>query len=188
MQDKFIRLHHFEPASRVNGPGMRAVVWVQGCALGCPGCFNPQTHPASGGERVPVETLAQQILAVSAGLEGLTLSGGEPLHQYPALTRLLEQVRARSNLSVLVFTGYDWDELQQFRGIDRFLANVDVLIAGRYDASRRVADGLIGSSNKVAHFLTARYQQADLDQVPQAEIILSPDGEIRLSGIDPMQW
>lgn len=188
MQDKTIRLHHFEPASRVNGPGMRAVIWVQGCALGCPGCFNPETHAAGGGERVTVDSLARRILAVQAGLEGLTISGGEPLHQYSALTRLLEQVRTQSNLSTLVFTGYDWDELIQFPGIERFLARVDVLIAGRYDAAHRRATGLIGSSNKVAHFLSDRYHQVDLDQVPQAEIIISPEGEIRTSGIDPLRW
>lgn len=188
MQAKNLRLHHFEPASRVNGPGIRAVIWVQGCALGCPGCFNPETHPTAGGERVAVDQLFDRILAVAPGLDGLTISGGEPLHQYPALTHLLEKVHTQTNLSILVFTGYTWDELQQFPGIDAFLANVDVLIAGRYDASKRAAVGLIGSSNKVVHFLSNRYTQKDLDQVPQAEIILTPDGEVRLSGIDPMQW
>ncbi len=206
MQDKTIRLHSFEPASRVNGPGLRAVVWVQGCALGCPGCFNPETHRMNGGEVWPVEKLVERILetpgvpgvqnpaglerpAPDAGrLEGLTLSGGEPLHQHRALARLLEQVRQKTDLSILVFTGYDWDELQRLKGIDRFLANVDVLIAGRYDASRRVAQGLIGSANKVPHFLTGRYTSKDLEAVPQAEVIVSPDGEIILSGIDPLKW
>lgn len=188
MQAKTIRLHHFETASRVNGPGLRAVIWVQGCALGCPGCFNPETHPAAGGERVTVEQLLERILAAQKGLEGLTISGGEPLHQVPALTRLLEQVRAQTSLSILVFTGYTRDEYQAFHGIDAFLANVDVIIAGRYDASKRAAVGLIGSTNKTAYFLTDRYTHNDLDQVPQAEVILLPDGEIRLSGIDPMRW
>ncbi len=193
MQDKIIRLHQLEPASRVNGPGLRAVIWVQGCALGCPGCFNPETHAMSAGEPWPVEKLVERILEIKNGpegskLEGLTLSGGEPLHQHRALARLLAGVREKTDLSILVFTGYDWEELQRLKGIDRFLANVDVLIAGRYDASRRVAQGLIGSANKVAHFLTDRYTPKDLEAVPQAEILLSPDGEIILSGIDPLKW
>ncbi len=197
MQDKVIRLHSFEPASRVNGPGLRAVIWVQGCALGCPGCFNPETHRMNGGEVWPVEKLVERILETPGvqcpapdgyTLEGLTLSGGEPLHQHRALARLLEQIRQKTGLSILVFTGYDWNELQRLKGIDRFLANVDVLIAGRYDASRRVAQGLIGSTNKVTHFLTGRYTSKDLEAVPQAEIIVSPDGEIILSGIDPLKW
>jgi anaerobic ribonucleoside-triphosphate reductase activating protein len=147
----------------------------------------------SGGEPWPVEKLVERILEIKNGpegskLEGLTLSGGEPLHQHRALARLLEQVREKTNLSILVFTGYDWDELQRLKGIDRFLANVDVLIAGRYDASRRVAQGLIGSANKDVRLLTDRYTTRDLEAVPQAEIILTPDGEVILSGIDPLKW
>jgi anaerobic ribonucleoside-triphosphate reductase activating protein len=202
MQEKNIRLHHLEPASCVNGPGLRTVVWTQGCALGCPGCFNPETHAMKGGEIWPVEKLVERILEISHGsaskssqnrrVEGLTISGGEPIHQHRALAHLLQQVREQTDLSILVFTGYDWDELQRLngkdRGIDRFLAYVDVLIAGRYDASRRVAQGLIGSANKVAHFLTSRYTPRDLEAVPQAEIIVTPDGEIILSGIDPLKW
>ncbi len=193
MQDKTIRLHRFEPASRVNGPGLRAVIWVQGCALGCPGCFNPETHPMRGGETWPVEKLDERILELSKRpesqrIEGITISGGEPLHQHRALARLLEQVRQKTSLSILVFSGYDWDEIHRLKGTDRFLANVDVLIAGRYDASRRVAEGLIGSANKVVHLLTDRYTRQDLEEVPQAEILLSPDGEIILSGIDPLKW
>jgi anaerobic ribonucleoside-triphosphate reductase activating protein len=188
MREHHIRIHRFEPASRANGPGLRAVLWVQGCALGCPGCFNPETHAVRGGEIWPVEKVVEQILEHKDRLEGLTLSGGEPIHQHQALARVLEAVRSQSNLSILVFTGYDWDELQRLKGIERFLANVDVLIAGRYIASRRVAAGLMGSSNKVAHFLTARYTNQDLEAVPPAEIIVSPEGEIILSGIDPLKW
>ena len=191
MQDKTIRLHRLEPASRVNGPGLRAVIWVQGCALGCPGCFNPETHATRGGEIWPVEKLVERIIEISTKevrLEGLTISGGEPLHQHRALARLLQQVREKTGLSILVFTGYDWEELKRLKGIDRFLAYVDVLIAGRYVASRRLAQGLVGSSNKIAHFLTSRYAPADLEAVPQAEIIVKPDGEIILSGIDPLEW
>jgi hypothetical protein len=65
---------------------------------------------------------------------------------------------------------------------------VDVIIAGRYDASRRVAQGLIGSSNKKTHFLTGRYNDSDLEAVPQAEIIVTRHGEVILSGIDPLKW
>ena len=193
MQDKNIRLHRLEPASLANGPGLRAVIWVQGCAFGCPGCFNPETHAMKGGEIWPVEKLVERILAIQANssgqkLEGLTISGGEPLYQHRALARLLEQVREKTDLSILVFTGYDWEELHRLKGIDRFLSYVDVLIAGRYDASRRVAQSLIGSANKVVHFLTGRYTAQDLEGVPQAEVIVKPDGEIILSGIDPLTW
>jgi anaerobic ribonucleoside-triphosphate reductase activating protein len=111
MQDKTIRLHHIEPASIANGPGLRAVIWVQGCAFDCPGCFNPETHAMRGGEVWSVEKLLEHILEIyhrpnSPRLEGLTISGGEPLYQHRALARLLEQVRKKTDLSILVFTGY----------------------------------------------------------------------------------
>ena len=186
-----LRVHRLEPASRVNGPGLRTVLWVQGCALGCPGCFNPETHDFTGGQVWSVAETLEKIQAVQkneSGLEGLTISGGEPLHQYRALTALLRQVRSQCKLSVIVFTGYTWDEMQRMPGIQAFLAQVDVLIAGRYRAEERVAQGMVGSANKVLHFLTERYSPADLAQVPQAEVIVSADGEILLSGIDPLQW
>ena len=188
MNDTTIRMHRFEHASRANGPGERAVIWVQGCAFACPGCFNPETHAMRGGQLVPVDELVERILALGDRIEGITISGGEPLYQHRALARLVEGLRARSALSVLVFTGYDWDELQQLKGIQRFLSGVDVLIAGRYVADQRLASGLIGSRNKTLHFLSNRYTSRDLEQIPPAEVIISPDGEIRFSGIDPLQW
>ena len=66
-----LRLHAFLPRSRANGPGTRAVIWVQGCSLGCPGCFNPKTHAFSGGEEVPVEELFQRIVELGPAIEGI---------------------------------------------------------------------------------------------------------------------
>jgi len=52
MNDRVLRVHHFLPRSHANGPGVRAVLWAQGCSLACPGCFNADTHALTGGERV----------------------------------------------------------------------------------------------------------------------------------------
>jgi anaerobic ribonucleoside-triphosphate reductase activating protein len=183
MADDILRLHHFLPTSRANGPGLRAVVWVQGCTLGCPGCFNPQTHPAQGGERVSVEDLFDQIISLGDSIEGITLSGGEPFQQTCPVLGLLKRVRAETSLSALVFSGYAWEEIQQFPAIDEIRACVDVLIAGRYDSTQALQDGLVSSANQQAVFLTHRYAQADLDAVPPAEVILMPNGEIVASGV-----
>jgi anaerobic ribonucleoside-triphosphate reductase activating protein len=182
-----LRIHRFVPASRANGPGLRAVIWVQGCALGCPGCFNPGSHDLNAGEVVSIAELAANIQASKEPIQGLTISGGEPVHQHRALARLLSEVRARKDLSVLLFSGFSLAEIERQHAHD-LLANIDVLIAGRYQAEDRVATGLIGSANKVVHFLTPRYTPADLASVPEAEVIVTPDGEIILSGIDPLTW
>lgn len=183
-----LRIHQFLPTSRANGPGVRAVLWVQGCSLGCPGCFNPDTHPFAGGEFVPVENLMRQIAALADRIEGITISGGEPLQQRAPLLTLLQRVRGETSLSVVLFTGYTWEEVLQMPDSQALLACVDVLIAGRYEASQRLARDLRGSTNKTVHFLTNRYKEKDLQAVPPAEVIITANGEIIVSGIDPTRW
>lgn len=188
MSARILNLHAFVPMSWANGPGTRAVIWVQSCSLGCPGCYNPDTHPLSGGELVEVDDLFRQIVVLGDSIEGVTVSGGEPLQQLPALLPLLVRLRAETALTAILFTGYNWDEVQVFPGSARLLACIDVLIAGRYDARRRLAAGLRGSSNKTVHFLTGRYSAADLDAVAAAEVHIGPAGAVEVSGIDPPRW
>ncbi|GAP14547.1 organic radical activating enzyme [Longilinea arvoryzae] len=187
MPDPILRLHHFEPLSRSNGPGLRSVIWVQGCTLNCPGCFNPRTHASQSGQVVGISDLFERILAGAGQIEGITISGGEPLQQAPALLELLKRVKSETGLSTLVFTGFTWEEAARIPQIEELLDCIDVLLAGRYRSDLRIASGLRGSSNKTVHFLSARYNQSDLDQVPPAEVIIDPTGEIRFSGIEPLR-
>jgi anaerobic ribonucleoside-triphosphate reductase activating protein len=181
-----LRLHQFLPFSRANGPGARAVIWVQGCSLGCPGCFNPDTHSFANGELVPVDDLFQKIADLKDSIEGITISGGEPLQQCEPLALLLERIRGETSLSVLIFTGYTWEELLKRPGAERILSCTDVLIAGRYVQEQRIARGMRGSNNKTIHLLTNRYTMADLEAVPTTEIIITEKGDVILSGINPV--
>ena len=94
-----------------NGPGRRAVLWVQGCSLACPGCFNPETHAIEGGQSIAVAEFFDLIDSQAGEIEGLTVSGGEPLQQLEALTQLLRLVREHTELSVLLFTGLRLEEI-----------------------------------------------------------------------------
>ncbi len=181
-----LRLHAFLPHSRANGPGTRAVIWTQGCSLACPGCFNPQSHASAGGADVPVADLFQRIARLGPAIEGLTLSGGEPLQQREAVTELLARIRSETNLSVLLFTGYTWQEVSALPGADGLLAGVDVLIAGRFMAAMPLARGLRGSANQTLHLLTPRYSLADLEAAPDAEVFIGPDGAVSASGVRPL--
>lgn len=166
------------PRSSVNGPGERFVVWVQGCDLGCVGCFNPQTHAAEAGSTVSVADLLSHIDAVDR-LRGLTVSGGEPLQQGTALTTLLAAAQARG-LDTLVFTGYRRDEL----GDHQALANIDLLVAGRFRARARATEPLLGSANQEIHALTGRIRLDELE--PQGiEVTLRPDGSVVTTGFPP---
>ena len=178
------RVHAVEPRSRANGPGARFVVWLQGCTLGCPGCFNPATHEV-GGREVSVAELAAQ-LAATRGIEGLSLSGGEPLQQPAAAAALLDAARALG-LSTLAFSGYTLEEIRALPGGAEVLARLDVLIDGRYVAGDRLATGLRGSANQRIHLLTGRYRLADVEATPVAEIRIGPTGELVLTGVDPLK-
>jgi anaerobic ribonucleoside-triphosphate reductase activating protein len=90
-------LHALIPASRANGPGLRAVVFFQGCSIGCVGCWNPKSHRFRGTE-ITVDVVTQQVLRARAlyGLEGITFSGGEPMQQADSLLGLLHSLREQA--------------------------------------------------------------------------------------------
>lgn len=173
------------PESYANGPGCRTVIWVQGCSLACPGCFNPQTHSLLGGTFLSVGELMTEVAASSSRIEGLTLTGGEPLQQQVPLLELLKRMKNETRLSVVVLTGHSWDEARTLTKASRLLEYVDVLIAGRYVRAKHTASGLIGSSNKTIHFLTDRYNASDFTDIPDAELFIGPAGEMTVTGIDP---
>lgn len=148
------------PRTEAEGPGERYAVWVQGCPLRCVGCCNPEmldVRPAD--RRRPAELIDA---ACAAGVEGISLLGGEPFAQADGLAPLAEGVRARG-LSVMIFSGYTLAELRaQGPAAARLLAATDLLVDGRFDATRRSqARRFVGSDNQVMHFLTSRYRPDD---------------------------
>jgi len=178
-----MRIHATEARSRANGPGARFVVWLQGCTLGCPGCFNPATHDSSGGRERSIDELCAEI---PDDVEGITLSGGEPLQQAGAAAELLDRARARG-LSTLAFSGYSLDEIRALPGGPAVLDRLDVLIDGRYVAGERLATGLRGSANQRIQLLTSRYTLADVEATPVAEIRIGRTGEVVLTGVNPLK-
>jgi anaerobic ribonucleoside-triphosphate reductase activating protein len=159
------------------------VVWVQGCTLACPGCFNPESHDRVGDE-VAVDELFTRIRLLEGQVEGVTVSGGEPLQQRRAVLALLRRIRTETSLSTVLFTGYRWEEVERMPEAAAVRECVDVLLAGRYERERHLGAGLRGSSNKTVHLLSDRYTQEDLDAVPKSEVIIR-DGAIVSTGVDP---
>jgi anaerobic ribonucleoside-triphosphate reductase activating protein len=168
------------PRSAANGPGERFVLWVQGCPLACPGCWNPDTWAFKPRALHSVEELAAAILATE-GIEGVTFTGGEPFAQARALAALAARVRA-AGLSVFVFTGYELDALT--KGEHRaLLAVTDVLVAGPYVAAERSGDlPWRGSANQRVHFLSDRYGSANMNETADLEFHLSEDGTLVVTG------
>lgn len=180
-----LQIHAFEPLSKVNGPRARAVIWVQGCSLGCTGCFNPATHDAHDGTNKDTVELAAELANLSNEIEGISISGGEPFQQPEALLDLLQRID-RARLSVVIFTGYTLPEIHRISNGDPILQHVDVLIAGRYVQSRHLGRGLLGSSNQRIHLLTTRYKYSDFENIPSREVIIHADGTCTITGINPL--
>jgi anaerobic ribonucleoside-triphosphate reductase activating protein len=164
----------------VLGPGDRAVVWVQGCSLRCPGCMVPETWAPSGGQAVDPVALAHEILAAGR-VDGVTVSGGEPMEQPAAVAELLAPFRAAGK-DVWVYSGYTLEELlaRDDVEVDRVLSLADVLVDGRYDRARPAATGYRGSANQRILSLSGRGDAPPVPEEPPPRVQLTLDGEGRL--------
>lgn len=196
-------IHSTLPRSAVNGPGERAVVWLQGCDLGCRGCWNPSSHAFDPTRDRPVEKVGEWILSC-AGVEGVTFSGGEPFQQAPELRLLCEHLKSRRpTLSIGVFTGYalcdlaggQWQwiaregdgwvkgEARLFDQIRQFL---DFGVFGRFRQSMACGDKpLCGSRNQEVVFFTDRYSQRDLEPQGYEATIGGDGGIVIITGFPP---
>lgn len=181
-----IRVGRVVPKTRAEGPGLRFAMWVQGCRMGCPGCYARALWDESGGTETDEDALLEELRKVSGEVEGVTLLGGEPFLQAGALARFAGAAR-EMGLSVLTFTGYWYEDL--LRGGDRealaLLAATDLLIDGPYlQEQRDFSRPLAGSRNQQFRFLTERYSPADLERCRnRVEVRLGKDGVLRVNGM-----
>jgi len=146
-----IRVAGVVKQSIVDGPGLRYVVFCQGCPHRCPGCHNPHTHDFDGGYGCSVQTILAEM-DKNPLLSGITLSGGEPFCQASALVPLAKAVRRRGK-HVFAFSGFTFEELleqaQKDPGVAELLTLVDTLVDGRYDQTLRdLTLRFRGSSNQ----------------------------------------
>lgn len=173
----------------MNGPGVRFVLWVQGCSIGCKGCFNPDTWSHELKTLITVPDMADKILN-SEGIDGVTFSGGEPFEQAEALACLGKMLKEKA-LSVIVFTGFTLEKLKTGKKPewDALLSVTDLLIDGRYMDSQKADLRWRGSSNQRLHFLTDRIV-APAREYPenqrQLEVHIHPDGQIIMTGFPDM--
>ncbi len=183
MSDFLLNVSATMSRSRANGPGLRAVVWVQGCTIGCAGCYSSATHPHAAASLIRPSEISEWILSIP-DIEGITFSGGEPFEQAAAVLETIQAIREEkgSDFSVFVFTGFELEVLQRSEddNVLTLLEYIDILSAGPYDYKLRDQKLLWrGSRNQSLHFLTQRYPSANIDdwifQSPLEEITLTSD-------------
>lgn len=181
------------PETRVLGPGKRFVIWVQGCPFRCAQCVAPNWIPIETSRLISIDDLAQRILAIK-DLEGITLSGGEPMVQAEGLAILIRRLRQiKPSLSAISFSGFTLEQLQRDSslntGVTELLNELDVLIDGLYRSDLNDNLGLRGSSNQRIHFLTSRYRdrKTEFEQHPREIEIHVLEKEMLMVGIPPAQ-
>ena len=191
-------LHALIPASRANGPDLRAVVFFQGCSLGCSGCFNPQTHPFHGTE-ITLDDLIQEVLRARQQhtLEGITFSGGEPMQQADSLLQLIQRLHEQApELSFCIFSGYAEHELDQGqywvwgdsssgqhrqRLWQEIRACLDFAVLGRFNQAQPGNRPLRTSRNQVLRLFTDSYTPADFSE-QLTEVSIGEGGRAEVTG------
>ena len=191
-------LHALIPASRANGPGLRTVMFFQGCKIGCVGCWNLQTHAFHGPE-VTVDDVLKQILQAHQEhtLEGVTFSGGEPMQQADSLLQLIQGLYHQApELTFGMFSGYAEHELAkgQYRLCsdnsseqhrkdlwEGIRGTLDFASLGRFNQAQPSNLPLRTSRNQVLRLFTDRYSHVDFSE-QLTEISIRDDGQVELTG------
>jgi anaerobic ribonucleoside-triphosphate reductase activating protein len=136
--DGYIRLSGpIEHDNIVNGDGLRAVIWTQGCRQRCPGCQNPETWDETSGILVPIDEV-KDMLRKLKGQTGVTFCGGEPLLQAKACKEIADWAREELGWNIWSFTGLTFEKIREADGAEwDFVRGLDALIDGPYIQSQR---------------------------------------------------
>ena len=137
--------------SIVDGEGIRAVLWTQGCGHKCPGCQNPQTHSFSDGFLVDIEEVKNQIDELE-GQDGITFSGGDPFYQVKECLEIAKYIKSRG-MNIWCYTGFLYESLIKMAKdnpeILEFLSLIDVLVDGPFVLEKKSLDAIFrGSTNQ----------------------------------------
>ncbi len=150
--------HQYYPVDVVNGPGTRCTLFVSGCLHQCRGCYNQSTWRVDSGLPFTLE-MENQIIADLKDhriqRQGLSLSGGDPLHPHnlPAILQLVQRVREECpDKDIWLWTGYVLNELNEIQ--QEVISYIHVLIDGKFEQA--LYDPTLiwrGSHNQVIHYL-----------------------------------
>lgn len=181
----YLNIMGYVDESEVNGPGSRAVVWVQGCLRECPGCFNPESWSFEMNQLISIDSLVEKILSNPSN-RGVTFSGGEPFWQAPALAAVASKVK-EAGLNVMSFTGFTLEQLQSEyapAGAQALLDKLDILIDGPYIQSLAInsPNSPVSSSNQKIHVFNPALQDQITWASDQIEIHIFKDGSRLITG------
>jgi anaerobic ribonucleoside-triphosphate reductase activating protein len=179
----YIPVAEYLRRSRVNGPGLRSVLWVQGCPFRCPSCFNTKFQEFRTTNLHPVDEVAEWVLSDSE-TEGVTFSGGEPFAHAEELSSLSKKIQ-QAGKSIVIFTGYTKLDLRHTKDPfnKKLLEHSDLLITGPYKKDTQERHPLLSSANQELIFQSSRYKEYGFgDGVKRVEYVIKRDGKVSVTG------
>lgn len=133
--------------SVVDGPGIRTVIWTQGCPHRCPSCHNPETHSFTAGSLYDTKEIINTIKETEIQ-DGITFSGGDPMMQPLACTEIAKACK-KMGLNIWCYTGFLFEELLDDLDRVEFLKYIDVLVDGRFEQDKKSYSAIFrGSKNQ----------------------------------------
>ncbi|HHV26307.1 anaerobic ribonucleoside-triphosphate reductase activating protein [Anaerosalibacter bizertensis] len=136
---QYIKVAGIVKESIVDGPGIRLVVFGQGCKHHCPGCHNPESHSFEGGELMEIDSI-MELVKENPLLDGVTLSGGDPFEQSESFAILAKKVK-ELGLNIITYTGYTYEEILDnidlIPGWKKLLYSTDILVDGKFEIDKK---------------------------------------------------
>lgn len=144
---------------KVLGPGNRVGIWTVGCHRRCEGCMTPELWDDTNVPDMRMEDVIEAIKIASkkGSVDGITISGGEPLNQSQDLKALLELIHSELGIEdIIIFTGYDLEESTELRWV---LEKATLVVDGTYDDSRNRGEVLRGSDNQRFYYKDDKWRE-----------------------------
>jgi anaerobic ribonucleoside-triphosphate reductase activating protein len=143
-----LRVYKIVSKTRVLGKGIRFGLWLQGCDKKCKGCLVPDSWDKKGGVEVGVDEIVK--IFIESGVEGITISGGEPILQSEELLEFLLKIKDKRDVDVILYTGFKLEDIIK----NPLLKEIDLLIDGEYIDELNNNTPLIGSDNQGVYVLS----------------------------------
>lgn len=137
-------------STSVDGVGLRNSLYVSGCDFHCPGCHNKEWWPLESGQEMTIEEV---YAALNADDFNISILGGEPLVQYPAILELCRLIKERTDKTIWMWTGYEMAQIQSL--FSDLMKYVDVIVDGGFKENLRdTALPFRGSKNQRIYEIT----------------------------------
>lgn len=168
-----LNISNIETSNYVNGNGCRYVLWLQGCNLGCVGCWNKHTWSFEDKILKSVDEIYSQIKSLEDKIDGITFTGGEPFLQSKELVNLAKLIKENTQLDIQIFSGFEKSELDSVEQ-KQLLKYTDILIAGKYDNTKE-------NNNQILYILNDEIQPWKFNN-SDVQIEIDKELNIKLTG------